>query len=231
MPLLHKSPDMQRIFVEPPLIAYRRDRNLNDILVHGKHNRIFKTREDSDHCPDEKCTICPIMIRGEEATKLRTKPVDPRNNCKTTNVVYGLYCEVCKNVVYVGETERTTGERVKEHLADIKHKREKAVAVHFNAEEHTFKDLKFLILERCTTNSCYYRRARENFWIDHLNTLTPHGINKKSQFGILWPDFLAERDSAHNNSAMTSPEARRRTPYTRNAARECADGARQNDNA
>ena len=45
----------------------------------------------------------------------------------------------------VGETERTTGERVKEHLADIKHKREKAVAVHFNAEEHTFKDLKFLI--------------------------------------------------------------------------------------
>ena len=44
MPLLHKSPDMQQIFNEPPLIAYRRDRNLNDILVHGKHNRIFKSR-------------------------------------------------------------------------------------------------------------------------------------------------------------------------------------------
>ena len=56
MPMLHKSPEMQRIFVEPPLIAYHRDRNLTDILVHGKHNRIFKTREDSDHCPDEKCT-------------------------------------------------------------------------------------------------------------------------------------------------------------------------------
>ena len=231
MPLLHKSPEMQRIFLEPPLIAYRRDRNLNDILVHGKHNRIFKTREDSGRCPNENCTLCPIMIRGEEASELRTKPVDPRNNCKTTNVVYGLYCELCKKVVYVGETERTTGERVKEHLADIKHKREKAVAIHFNAEEHTLKDLKFLILERCTTNSCYYRRARENFWIDHLNTLTPHGINQKSQFGILWPDFLVERDSAHNNNAMTSREARRRTPYTKNAARECTDGTRQNDNA
>ena len=44
MPLLHKSPDMQQIFNEPPLIAYRRDRNLNDIIVHGKHNRIFKSR-------------------------------------------------------------------------------------------------------------------------------------------------------------------------------------------
>ena len=53
MPLLHKSPDMQQIFNEPPLTAYRRDRNLNDILVHGKQNRIFKTRgEDiSDYGP------------------------------------------------------------------------------------------------------------------------------------------------------------------------------------
>ena len=29
---------------------------------------------------------------------------------------------------------------------------------------------------------------------------------------------------------MTSREARRRTPYTKNAARECTDGTRQNDN-
>ena len=209
---------MQQIFNEPPLIAYRRDRNLNDILVHGKHNRIFKSRgEESDSCPDKKCTICPIMVRGEEATKLRKKPVDPRNNCKTTNVVYGLYCEVCKSIVYVGETERTVGERMKEHLADIRHKRDKAVAIHFSAENHSFKDLKFVILERCMTDSCYYRRARESFWMERLNTITPHGINRKSQFGILWPDFMFERDSTHDSSAMTSQETRRCETYTCNA--------------
>ena len=52
-----------------------------------------------------------LSLRGEEATKFRKKTVDPRNNCKTKNVVYGLFCEVCKSIVYVGETERTVGEK------------------------------------------------------------------------------------------------------------------------
>ena len=48
-----------------------------------------------------------------------------------------------QNIVYVDERERTTGKGVQEHLADIKHKREQAVAaVDFNANQHTFKDLK-----------------------------------------------------------------------------------------
>ena len=192
MPLLHKSPDMQQIFSEPPIIAYRRDRNLNDILVHGKHNRIFKTRgEESDSYPDKK--VCDMS------------GYCPRNNCKTTNVIYDLYCEICKNVVYVGETERTVGER-KEHLADIRHKRDKAVAIHFSAANHSFKDHKFVILERCMAYSCYYRRARERFWMERLNTITPNGINRKSQFGILWPDFMFERDLTHDISAVTSQE-------------------------
>ncbi|CAG2190285.1 unnamed protein product [Mytilus edulis] len=33
---------MKEIFPEPPLIAYRRDRNLADIIVHGKLNKITK---------------------------------------------------------------------------------------------------------------------------------------------------------------------------------------------
>ena len=78
MPLLHKSPEMQQIFQEPPFIAYCTDRNLNDILVHGKHNKIFKAKNgESDSCLDKDCAICPIMIRGDEATKVRTKPLNP----------------------------------------------------------------------------------------------------------------------------------------------------------
>ena len=150
------------------------------------------------------------MVRGEEAIKLRTKREDPRNNCKTSNVVYGLSCEICGKIVYVGETERTVGERIKEHIADIKHERDKAVAIHFSAANHTFKDLRFVILERCLTDSCYYRRARENFWMERLNTITPHGINKKSNLGILWPDYLCERGSTHGSSAMTSQRTRQR---------------------
>ena len=116
---------------------------------------------------------------------------------------------------------------MKEHLADIRHKRDKAVAIHFSAENHSFKDLKFVILERCMTDSCYYRRARESFWMERLNTITPHGINRKSQFGILWPDFMFERDSTHDSSAMTSQETRRRETYTCKGAIESTGVTRQ----
>ena len=42
LPLLHKSSEMQGIFDKPPLVVFKRDRNLTDILVHGKPNKIKK---------------------------------------------------------------------------------------------------------------------------------------------------------------------------------------------
>ena len=41
--------------------------------------------------------------------------------------------------------------------------------------------------------------------------------NRKSQFGILWPDFMFEWDSTRDSSAVTSQETRRRETYTCNA--------------
>ena len=84
-----------------------------------------------------------------------------------TNVVYGLHCDVCKNIVYVSETERTARERIREHLADIKRKWEKAVVIHFNAENHTFEHMKCVLLERCVTNSCFYSARKLLDGLDH----------------------------------------------------------------
>ena len=106
---------------------------------------------------------------------------------------------------------------MKEHLADSRHKRDKAVAINFSAANHSSMDLKSVVLERCMTDSCYNRRARESFWMERLNNITPNGINRKSQFGILWPHFMFERDPTHDISAATSRETRRRETYTCNA--------------
>ena len=194
---------MQRIFEEPPLVAFRRDRNLNDILVHGKHNRIFKNTSE-ERCSKHECAICPIITYDVPATtRIHT---DSRNNCETTNVVYGLSCAECNKIVYVGETERCTGERIKEHIADINHRRDKTVAIHFNSGNHTIKDLKVIIIERCRNNSRYYRKTRETYWIERLNTITPYGANKQS-LGVLWPDYIVERNVTQNVRAMTSQRA------------------------
>jgi len=41
LPILHASDRMKDALPEPPLVAYRRDANLEDILVHKKHNKMF----------------------------------------------------------------------------------------------------------------------------------------------------------------------------------------------
>ena len=183
---------MKTIFKAPPIVAFRRDRNLGDILVHGKHNKIFKTREENtDTFCSPKCQICPRIltdniVKGTDQPDIRIKS---HNGCETWNAVYGIKCERCERVVYVGETERTVSERLKEHLADVRHSRNKAVAEHFNQRDHSISDFKIVILEKCTDPSRYFRKIRELFWIERLNTVMPAGLNKKSQLGVLWPDY------------------------------------------
>ena len=203
LPLLHKSSEMQQIFDKPPLVAFKRDRNLTDILVHGKHNKIFKSKDGRvNRCPTDNCAICAITKYDKEIPEIKNIRQDA--NCQTTNAIYGIHCEVCNKIVYVGETERTIAERIKEHLADVRHKREKAVSFHFNSKDHDIADLNLIIIEKCKENSKFYRKAREVHWIETLNTVAPIGLNKKTQLGILWPDYQIERDTTHAFRGMVS---------------------------
>ena len=202
LPLLHKSIEMQEIFDKPPLVAFKRDLNLTDILIHGKHNKIFKNKDGmSSRCPTDKCAICAITV-NEEIPEI--KKIQKEVNCHTTNVVYGIKCRKCNKIVYVGETERTVAERIKEHLADVRHGREKAVSFHFNSADHEIDDLNLIIIEKCREISRFYRKTREVYWIETLNTVTPSGLNKKTQLGILLPDYQVERDTTHAFRCMTS---------------------------
>jgi hypothetical protein len=38
MKILYNSEKMKRIFDEPPIVSYKRNKNIKDILVHRKHN-------------------------------------------------------------------------------------------------------------------------------------------------------------------------------------------------
>ena len=184
----------------PLVIAY--SKHLPDILVHGKHNKIFKNKDGSvNRCP-ANCAICPITRYDIEIPKI--KKIQKDANCQTTHAIYGIHCEKCEKIAYVGETERTIAKRIKEHLADVRHKREKAVSIHFNSQDHDITDFNLIIIEKCKENSKFDRKAREVHWIETLNTVTPSGLNKKSQLGILWPDYQVERDTTQAFRGMTS---------------------------
>jgi hypothetical protein len=94
-----------------------------------------------------------------------------------------LTCIVC-NQQYVGQTKRQFRIRIGEHLADIKHKRNSPVSLHFNKELHTVRSVQCEILEALKGNpekdtSGPLRDCREQFWIHKLQTKHPNGMNKR----------------------------------------------------
>ena len=44
--LYNSEKKMKRIFDEPPIVSYKRDNNIKDILVHRKHNLQFNGKEN-----------------------------------------------------------------------------------------------------------------------------------------------------------------------------------------
>ena len=109
-----------------------------------------------------------------------------------------ISCTICKQQ-YVGQTKRQFRIRIGEHLADIRHKRDSPVALHFNKDTHTVSALRCEIIESLKGNpeedtSKALRDRREQFWIHQLQTKHPNGINKRDRYLSLPP-----------NSYLTSP--------------------------
>ena len=150
-----------------------------------------KDKKSDSHNHSKNCEVCNKMTRKTqlETTDGKMYKLERHYGCNTWNVVYGIYCRVCKKVVYVGETERTAQERMKEHLDDIRLKRQKSVPEHFYQKGHTTDDVELMILERCTDSSKYYRKIRELRWIEQLQTEKPNGANVKTSLGVLWREY------------------------------------------
>ena len=60
LPVPQRSDRMARAFQQPPIVAYRRDKNLADTLVHGKTNKVLKQTDNT--C---SCRVCNAMHRDE----------------------------------------------------------------------------------------------------------------------------------------------------------------------
>ena len=171
---LHQSDRMREIFKEPPLLAYRRDRNLCVVLVHRKTDKILGRKEEQ--CA---CDVCKSIIKNSipDTKGEKNYNVIKDATCKDRNLIYALICNRCAKTVYVGETERTLKERTTEHKRDIKFQKDKPIMRHFR--NHEEKDLSVAILTRTVGENKIYRLISEEKWIKTLQTGFPHGCNVK----------------------------------------------------
>lgn len=177
MRVLYQSERMNQVFSQPPLVAYRRDTNLCDTLVHAKTRKLVD--KQCTEC-ESGCKYCSIMCRDpvKDTSGGESYSVPANVNCQTRNVIYAISCTRCSMLVYVGETGRQLKDRMGEHLADVRLRRDKPISHHFDTT-HTDRDLMFSALEVVRNDSFVERRIRENIWITKLDTLRPNGCNVK----------------------------------------------------
>lgn len=150
------------------IAAFRRNKNLKDLLVHSSLGGRPKKDKYSGFL---KCT----NFIENKLTHL-SAPLLQALGLQSSNLVYCIECKVC-NRLYVGQTKNTLLERLKQHLRSINGTgRGTHLYEHFRT--HGSINLSIMGIEAGSWWSDKQRWVRERQWIQKLNTVYPHGLNQ-----------------------------------------------------
>ena len=194
--LLRTNPNLAEIFQSPPISAFRRNRNLRDIIgtkliENGKVKSKFTNKIQG------KCTPClannriPCCKQVVHTTTFRSNQMNRifqiyhNLNCKSKYVIYLLECTKCK-IQYVGKAETEFNIRLNNHRKDVWKPDAIPASRHFSGKSHNFNThAKFILIEQIhhvdidKEKNKERLKQRENFWILTLETLTPKGLNQE----------------------------------------------------
>ena len=113
-----------------------------------------------------------------------------RVNCKTRNAIYLGFCIKCNKKQYVGKVEsQGTNRIINKYRNDSKKNDSIPVDKHFLEPGHDFdRDFKLIVIEEIGSRNLTKEQTknrlqkREDFWIQKLKTLEPHGFNERLNF-------------------------------------------------
>ena len=180
--ILRNDPETKHIFSLPPLISFKRDKNLGNFLVRSAFK--FNDQPGTFTCKRTRCKTCPFISNTVKISgPNRSVKVTDQFTCISTNVIYCITSTLCKKI-YIGETGRRLADRFREHLRDAEQNNtdaSKPVARHFNLPNHSHQNMTIcgLSLHHGNTES---RKNLEQKFIFQLGTLSPHGINERLSF-------------------------------------------------
>ena len=180
--ILQSDPETAPISPNPPLVSFKRDRNLRNSLV--RSSLPSNLEPGTFNCSRKVCNTCPFInskthIRGPNGSY----QVNDHFDCTTSNIIYCITCTLC-NKLYIGESGRKLGDRFREHLLDIKNKGSdlsKPVARHFNLPGHSHEHMEICGIYLHLGNN-ETRKRKEQRLIFKLGTLAPNGINERFSF-------------------------------------------------
>ncbi|CAN9493189.1 unnamed protein product [Ophioblennius macclurei] len=152
------------------ITAYRRNRNLRDILVHSQFKALNRAR-----MPTDARKAPPYLHNAHTGEGLPTK-----TNWSTTeaNLIYVIECGHC-NKLYIGETGNTIRVRMTQHYYLIRTKKGVSL-LHKHFQEVGAHFINYRVVEQNHNWSTAQRRHQERTWIQRLRTISPLGLNEKN---------------------------------------------------
>ena len=189
--MINEDPRLKRCFPIPSVIAYKRSKNLKDMLVRSKYQGSRKHQRNSNgfiHCGRNysgSCKSCQNIPKWgiKEHKCHRTKKeytINSKVSCVTKNVIYKLNCTKCADWVYIGETGRRFSDRFQEHRGYVTQKVfSQPSGEHFNKPGHSVENILPTIIERVLPiDNKALRLRRESYWIKEYQSIE-YGANKK----------------------------------------------------
>ena len=179
-------------FTEKPIIAYRRNKSVRDIIcsnnvVNNKIEKRITTTGMCRPCRSRKNNLCCQRVKETNSSTSnvtkRSYKIREHTNCKSEWIIYLLGCKKCR-IQYTGKSEWPMNIRINKHRFDVTSADGLPACQHFNLPDHKFeRDSEFIIIEKLqntngTKEDIRNRlKQRENFWIRELRTLKPWGLN------------------------------------------------------
>ena len=190
--MVDNSQALKRVFGQPSMVAYKRGKNIGDILIRAK----FKAKKSRPKrrnlgymlC-NRSCKACALsgLRPGQKVTKHKSNKsgqewnITSSMNCQTSNVVYRITCKKCPSFVYIGETSRRFCQRLTDHRGYI-HRRdlETPIGKHFNLRGHSVEDFQAIAIEKVLPeNNNMLRKQREKLWINRYDSVQ-FGANSRA---------------------------------------------------
>ena len=175
--LLQNDSETGTIFSQPPLISFKRDKNIGNFLVRSS----FQTNDQPGtfKCARSRCIHNVEKMSGPK----RSIKITDHFRCNFAKAIYCITCTYCKKL-YIGETGRRLGDRFREHLRDVERNDKdtfKPVARYFNLPNHSKQHMAICGLS-LHLGSSESRKTIEQKFIFQMGTLNPHGIDERFSF-------------------------------------------------
>ena len=195
--ILNISRTLQGLFEEEPITAFKRNRNLKELIgsnyiENGKVKRVRYTFTRGKYflCLSKAGNICCSQLTSKATfisgqTKRKFK-IYHKVNCKSEYAIYLMECTLCSKQ-YEGKVETAFSIRLNNHRKDTKDPNAILAGKYFQQQGQNFNShAKFIIIDKLvnTSSSKDILRERliqrENFWIQKLKTLFSAGLTKNS---------------------------------------------------